>query len=151
MNVKTGLFCYSMILGLVFLSFSKSYSNDNIMETQLEEMVDGASIYQKNHDQFKYYIETIGMVTIDKVELNEQRLTAIYSYRQGSEVRHVVSELTQTHDGIYKGACTTKVNGQVLFAVNTWLTFRPDGSAIGNWSWSGAPSKNDPIVEITKK
>ncbi|WP_109831115.1 hypothetical protein [Reichenbachiella versicolor] len=113
--------------------------------------MDGAQLYQKNYKQFNYYIETIGSVSIDKVELKDKKLTAIYSYEQGSEHRNVVSELHQDKDGIYKGKCTTKVNGKILLAVNTWLRFNEDGSANGNWSWSGAPSKNDPVVTISKK
>lgn len=115
-----------------------------------KEKVDGAKNYQKNYNQFKYYIESIGTVTIDNVELNNGELTALYSYKQGNEVRNVVSALKLDKDGIYKGTCTTKVNGKVLFAVNTWLTFYENGTATGNWSWSGNPSKNDPIVTISK-
>lgn len=151
MNVKIGLLCCSIVIGLLCLSFSKSKTNESNMKTRVEKEVDGASIYQKNFTQFEYYIETIGVVTIDNVELNKGKLTAIYSYNQGRELRHVVSVLSKDDDCIYKGTCTTTVNGKVLFAVKTWLTFSKDGMAIGNWSWSGAPSKKDPIVKISKK
>lgn len=141
-----------ILIGYAFLSFPASQSQKNVtsMIEQQVKISGGANLYQKNHKQFKYFIESIGMVSIDNVELNENTLTAIYSYKLGNEVRHVVSELIQDNDGIYKGVCTTKVNGKVLFAVNTWLTFANDGTAIGNWSWSGAPSNNDPIVQISK-
>jgi len=151
MNLKIGLLCSTILMGLIFESFTTFKTDKKNMEIQAEKVTDGASIYQKNYTQFKYFIESIGMVTIDEVKLNNKKLTAIYSYKQGSENRNVVSELNQDKDGIYKGTCTTKVNGKVLFSVSTWLTFSEDGSATGNWSWSGTPSKNDPKVEISKK
>ena len=120
------------------------------MQSHSFEPMDGAAVYQQQFENFKYYIETIGTVTIDEVSLENEELTALYSYDQGSETRHVVSILHLSDDNIYKGTCTTKVDGKVLFSVNTWLTFNDDGTAIGNWSWSGAPSQNDPIVEISK-
>jgi hypothetical protein len=140
-----------MLIGFTFLSFTKSNPPTNNLTIKTKNKTDGAMNYQKNFKQFAYYIETIGTVSIDNVELNNKKLTAIYSYQQGGEHRNVVSELDQDNDGIYKGTCTTKVNGKVLLAVNTWLTFNDDGTAVGNWSWSGAPSKNDPIVTISKK
>ena len=141
-----------MLMGLALYSFTKPNSEiNNNMEVKTEKKVDGAIQYQKAHKQFKYYIETIGTVSIDNVELNNGKLTALYSYKQGSQTRNVVSELNLDKDGIYKGTCTTKVNGKVLFAVNTWLTFSENGTAKGNWSWSGAPSKNDPTVTISSK
>lgn len=152
MNAKLGLIFCSILTGLVFLSCAKSKSQTNMngMTDHKIQSAGGAGLYQKNHQQYKYYIETIGTVSIDQVKLNHGKLTAIYSYRQGSEERHVVSELQLDGDGIYKGTCTTKVNGKILFDVNTWLIFNEDGTALGNWSWSGAPSKNDPTVKISK-
>lgn len=149
MNVKIWLMLCPILIGHAVFSFSASKSQKNMIEQQVKTN-GGASLYEKDYKQFKYYIETIGTVSIDNVELNDGILTAIYSYKQGNEVRHVVSELTVDGDGIYKGTCTTKVNGKILFAVNTSLTFAEDGTASGNWSWSGAPSKNDPIVKISK-
>lgn len=145
------LVVYTILNGLFFMSFSSFKTNENNMETTVEKISDGAAVYEKHHSQFRYYIETVGEVNIDKVTLKDGHLTAIYSYRQGRQIRNVVSELIIDHDGIYKGTCTTKVDGSVLFAVNTWLNFNADGSAKGNWSWSGAPTQNDPVVEISKK
>ena len=113
--------------------------------------MDGAAVYRDNFKQFNYYIGSIGNVSIDNVELEQGKLTAIYSYMQGSEKRHVVSALTLDNDGIYKGTCTTKVNGKVLLAVNTWLSFADDGTASGNWSWSGKPTEKDEVVEVTRR
>lgn len=142
-----------MLMGLVLYSFAKpnSEKQKNSMTVKTENKTNGAILYQKNYKQFTYYIETIGTVSIDNVALNDKKLTAIYSYKLGSEHRNVVSELNLDKDGIYKGTCTTKVNGEILLAVNTWLTFNEDGTATGNWSWSGTPSKNDPIVTISNK
>ncbi len=112
--------------------------------------IDGAFVYQQGFRQFSYFIETIGTVSIDEVSLDGNVLTAIYSYRLGSETRNVVSRLVRDKDDIYKGTCTTTVGKHVLFAVNTWLIFKSDGTGQGNWSWSGAPSKTDPIVRISK-
>ena len=150
MTIKIGALYCILLSGLVSWSNSTIKTDNKNMETQAEKVVDGARAYQKNYTQFKYFIETIGMVTIDEVKLNNEKLTAIYSYKLGNEVRHVVSELNQDKNGIYKGTCTTKVNGKILFSVNTWLTFSKNGTATGNWSWSGNPSKNDPVVTISK-
>ncbi len=146
MKTKTILILLISAVLVAFKMPKTSTKNDNMITT-----INGAMRYQKNHKKFNYYIETIGTVSIDNVELNNKKLTAIYSYKHGSEHRNVVSELNQDKDGIYKGKCTTKVNGKVLLAVNTWLTFNQDGSANGNWSWSGTPSNNDPIITISKK
>lgn len=149
MNIKEKKSIVIMLIGLAFFSFKEPHSETKT-NNMIKEKIDGAKHYQGNHKKFKYYIETIGTVSIDNVELNNGKLTALYSYKQGSEVRNVVSVLNLDSDGVYKGTCTTKVNGKVLLAVNTWLTFMEDGTATGNWSWSGKPSKNDPIVEISK-
>lgn len=142
-----------MLMGLVLYSFTKpnSEKQKNSMIVKTESKTNGAILYQKNHKKYTYYIETIGTVSIDNVALNDKKLTAIYSYNLGNEHRNVVSELNLDKDGVYKGTCTTKVNGKILLAVNTWLTFNEDGTAKGNWSWSGAPSNNDPIVTISTK
>ena len=152
MNSKNKKLIVLMVTGLAFFSFTnpKSEIRENNMTLKTEKKADGAMYYQKNHNQFKYYIETIGTVSIDNVELKNGKLTALYSYKQGSETRNVVSVLNLDNDGVYKGTCTTKVNGKVLLAVNTWLIFMEDGTASGNWSWSDNPSKNDPIVKISK-
>lgn len=150
MNTRGLLVLSGMLLGLVFYAFSSSQNNKNTMITTTMNGLDGADVYQENFSTFRYYIETIGVVSIDEVHLEQGKLTALYSYRQGKKVRHVVSELDLDQDGIYKGTCTTKVDNKILFAVNTWLTFNDDGTAVGNWSWSGQPSKNDPIVKISK-
>lgn len=152
MKIKLWIISSTMLVGLSALSFKKSKSKTN-MNSMVEQQVkseEGAQNYQKNYKQFTYYIESIGMVSIDKVELDKLKLTAHYSYKLANEVRHVVSVLTMDDDGIYKGTCTTKVKGEIIFAVNTWLTFTKDGTALGNWSWSGTPTKNDPIVTISK-
>jgi len=140
-----------LLLVLMFSAFSFSQNKNKSMQNQELKTIEGAAVYQQQFKKFKYYIETIGTVSIDEVALENGKLTAIYSYKQGGEVRHVVSALTLDNDNIYKGTCTTKVNGKILFAVNTWLTFSADGTASGNWSWSGIPSKNDPIVTISKR
>lgn len=140
----------SILFVLMLSIFSNSENKIQFMQKQDLKTTEGASVYQQGFKKFKYYIESIGTVSIDEVALKNENLTAIYSYKLGSETRHVVSALTLDSDNIYKGTCTTKVNGRVLFAVNTWLTFKADGTAIGNWSWSGSPSKNDPIVKISK-
>lgn len=139
-----------MLMGFALYSFKKPNLEIKTESMITTEKVDGAKNYQKNHNQFKYYIESIGTVSIDNVELNNGELTALYSYKLGNEVRNVVSALKLDKDGIYKGTCTTKVSGKVLFAVNTWLSFSENGTATGNWSWSGNPTKNDPIVTISK-
>ncbi|WP_298424433.1 hypothetical protein [uncultured Kordia sp.] len=120
------------------------------MIIKTEQQKDGAKKYQKDYQSYNYYIETIGTVSIDKVMLSNGKLTAIYSYKQAGEIRNVISELKVSTDNIYKGTCTTTVNGRELFSVTTWLTFNEDGSAIGHWNWSGNPTKNDPIVKISK-
>lgn len=135
---------------LILSSFSNSSVKSLIMQTKKVQVINGAIAYQQNFKNYSYYIETIGTVSIDNVELKGGKLTAIYSYKSGNETRHVVSTLSLDKDNIYKGTCTTKVNGNILFSVNTWLTFDADGTATGNWSWSGAPAKNDPIVKISK-
>lgn len=135
----------------ISIAFTKPITKGNYMIIEKENKIDGALHYQKNFKQYTYYIETIGTVSIDKVELKNKELTAIYSYRQGHEIRNVVSALIQDKDGIYKGTCTTTVNKRPLFAVNTWLSFSENGTASGNWSWSGNPTKNDPIVTISFK
>lgn len=143
-----------MTMGLSLCSFLKPNSETkttNSMTVKTENKTNGAMLYQKNYKQFTYYIETIGTVSIDNVELINGELTALYSYKLGNEVRNVVSVLKLDKDGIYKGTCTTKVNGKVLLAVNTWLNFSENGTASGNWSWSGNPSKNDAIVTISNK
>ncbi|OJJ22089.1 hypothetical protein BKI52_08605 [marine bacterium AO1-C] len=145
MNAKAWLMCG--LVGPILLSFSKPSTH---MKTVMEKTIDGAIVYQKNYSHYKYYIETIGTVSIDQVSLEKRTLTATYSYQQGYETRQVVSSLLLDKDGIYKGTCTTKVNGKTLFAVNTHLTFKEDGTASGNWSWSGQPSHNHPIVTISK-
>lgn len=152
MNSKNRKTIPIMLMGIAFFSFTtpNSKTTRNNMKVKTENKTDGAMRYQKNYKQFAYYIETIGIVSIDNVELNNKKLTALYSYKQGSEHRNVVSELILDKDGIYKGTCTTKVNGIVLLAVNTWLTFNEDGTATGNWSWSGSPTKNDVVVTISK-
>lgn len=132
-------------------AFSHSPINPRLMPIQEATIIDGASVYQQNFTQFQYYIESIGTVSIDAVSLESGTLTAIYSYQQGSEIRNVLSVLTVDSDGMYTGTCTTKVKGKVLFAVNTSLSFQEDGTAIGNWSWSGTPSSQDPIVNISKR
>lgn len=121
------------------------------MEVLTDKTTSGARYYQKNYTDFKYYIETIGTVTIDKITLNNNELKAIYSYKQGNQIRNVISLLKLDIDGIYKGTCTTKVNNETLFSVNTWLLFNKNGTALGNWSWSGTPTKKDPIIKISKK
>ncbi|WP_075343483.1 hypothetical protein [Tenacibaculum agarivorans] len=139
-----------ILIGLTFFSFTNPHptpKNNMILNTA----IDGAVHYQKHFKQFNYYIETIGTVSIDRVALNNNQLTALYSYKNGNEIRDIISLLNKDKDGIYKGTCTTKVNGQFLFAVNTHLTFNDDGSATGNWNWHGTPSKNDPIVTISIK
>ena len=112
---------------------------------------DGAAAYQANFESYRYEIETIGVVSIDAVELDGARLRATYSYVEGGRTRHVVSDLTRDRDGIYKGTCTTRVGGEVLFRVATWLEFAEDGTASGHWSWSGRPRASDPRVDITRR
>lgn len=112
---------------------------------------DGAAIYQADFASYRYKIETIGVVSIDAVELDGARLRATYSYVESGRTRHVISDLTRDHDGIYKGTCTTRVSGEVLFRVATWLEFAEDGTASGNWSWSGRPRSSDPRVDITRR
>ena len=140
-----------MLMGFALFSFKKpnSETQKNNMSVKTENKTNGAILYQKNHKNYTYYIETIGTVSIDNVELKDKKLTALYSYNLGGEHRNVVSELNLDKDGIYKGTCTTKVNGKIVIVVNTWLTFNQDGTAKGNWSWSDNPSKNDPIVTIS--
>lgn len=141
-----------VFMSLAFISFKmpRSEMRKNNMNIEKKQRIDGAKHYQKNYKKFKYYIETIGVVFINNVELKNGELTAFYSYKQGNEVRNVTSVLRLDNDGIYKGTCTTKVNGKVTITVNTWLTFTEDGTASGNWSWSGKPSNNDPKVKISK-
>ena len=151
--MKTKKIVLIMCIGFALCSFQKSNSEmqKNSRLVKKENKTNGAILYQKNYKKYTYYIETIGIVSIDNVELNDKKLTAIYSYEQSNEYRNVVSELHLDKDGIYKGTCTTKVNGKKLLAVNTWLTFSEDGTATGNWCWLGNPSKNDPIVKITNE
>lgn len=150
MNHKNRVLLVLLGISLVSFEMPESKTNRNNMLVQIKNKADGALRYQKDFDKFSYFIETIGTVSIDEVKFINNKLTAIYSYNQGSEVRNVVSALNQDNDGIYKGTCTTKVNGKVLFKVNTWLTFSENGTATGNWSWSSNPTKNDPIVTISK-
>lgn len=143
-----------MLMSIALFSFTKNDSttkNNPTIMTKTIHLTDGAIHYQKNFEKFNYYIETIGDVSIDNVALDDGKLTALYTYSYGNEIRNVVSALTLDSDGIYKGTCTTIVNGKVLFAVNTWLTFSKNGTASGNWSWSGTPSKNNPIITISTK
>ncbi|MEO9513959.1 MAG: hypothetical protein ABJN84_02385 [Flavobacteriaceae bacterium] len=150
MNIRINPLLVLMLISTALSSFTEPNLKLTAESMITSEQVDGARIYQNSHNQFKYYIASIGTVSIDNVELNNDELLAFYSYKLGKEVRNVVSALKLDEDGIYKGTCTTKVNGKVLFAVNTWLTFSEDGTATGNWCWSGNPSKNDPIVTISK-
>jgi hypothetical protein len=153
MNTKNITTFITIIVAITFFSFTdfNSIIQQDNMITKTEAKTNGVHLYKENFKQFNYYIETIGTVSIDKVELFDNKLRALYSYKQGSEIRNVVSDLILDNDGIFKGTCTTDINGKILFAVNTWLTFSNDGTAKGNWSWSGAPSKNDPIVKISNK
>jgi len=102
------------------------------MITKKEKQIDGAIQYQKNYKQFNYYIETIGTVSIDTVELKNDQLIALYSYKMGNEHRKVISKLNRDNNGIYKGTCTTTVHGKVIIIVNTSLTFSTNGTALGN-------------------
>lgn len=139
-------------MSTLLFSFTKPpIKKTTTSKIEVESTIDGAYIYEKNFNQFTYYIETIGVVKIDKVTLRNRELTARYSYQQGNEIRNVASTLVLDNDGIYKGHCTTKVGNKTLFSVNTWLIFSNDGTAIGNWSWSGKPTKTDPRVTISFK
>lgn len=148
--MRSKIILSTLLIGLALFSFKSPESNKHDMKLNEEQTADGVQLYQQNHEQFTYFIGSIGFVSIDKVELNNGKLTAIYSYKQGNEIRNVVSVLDLDSDGVYKGTCTTKVKGETLFAVNTWLTFNNDGTAKGNWSWSGSPTTEDAIVTITK-
>lgn len=150
--MKTKSLLSGILIYLVFSSFTKANSELEIKNTltKTEKKSGGAAYYQKNYKQFKYYIGSIGFVSIDNVELDNGKLTAVYSYKHGAVIRNVVSILNLDSDGIYKGTCTTKVDGQILFVVNTYLTFSEDGTAIGNWSWTNSPTTNDPIVKVSK-
>ena len=152
MNVKLWLLTSSILIGFIFSAYSNRKTKELKEMNNLQmKRTDGANTYQQKFNQYNYYIESIGRVTIDNVQLHEGVLTAHYSYKLGGEIRNVVSSLTLKNDGIYKGTCTTKANGKTLFAVTTWLTFSEDGTALGNWTWSGNPSKNNPVVKISKK
>lgn len=138
---------------LVAVLSTSSMAKNKLQTMKIEKTtaMEGAAVYQQNFKQFEYYIGSIGTVSIDAVALEEGVLTAVYSYQEGPTTRDVLSSLTLDDDGIYKGTCTTKVNGKELFSVNTWLSFSEDGTARGNWSWAGTPSTNDPIVKLSKK
>ncbi len=147
MSVKLGILFFMEFLYLLNINFKTIFP----MEVLTDKTTNGARHYQKNYTDFNYYIETIGTVTIDEVTLNNNELKAIYSYKQGNQIRNVISLLKLDTDGFYKGTCTTKVNNKTLFSVNTWLRFNKNGTASGNWSWSGTPTNNDPIIKISKK
>lgn len=140
MKTKGLLLTSLVFVGATFLTFASIQS----------KVTADASVYQQNFQKYNYFIETIGMVEIEKASLKNGKLINSYTYTQAGEVRHVESVLQQDKDGVFKGACTTTVNGKVKFAVNTWMTFAEDGTALGNWCWTGQPTSKDPIVKISK-
>lgn len=111
----------------------------------------GARAYQRNFLNFNYFIEQVGVVTIEKVTLGDGVLTALYSYVEAGEHRSVRSVLKRGTDGLYRGKCSTNVKGRHRFSVQTSLRFSDDGTASGNWAWTGEPNRTDPAVTITKR
>lgn len=110
----------------------------------------GALVFQRHFSSFHYDVETIGRVALKRVELNDDVLVIVYTYQYDGRQRMVESRLQQVAHDEFEGTCTTTEHNAFVLRVNTKITFRQDGTALGNWSWQGQPKPHDAFVRITK-
>ncbi|WP_117884209.1 hypothetical protein [Aureibaculum luteum] len=99
----------------------------------------GVKLFQKNYENYSYYIEGVGNVKIDNVTLNDVSLTTDYHYFSEGENRKGNSFHKLQPDGSYKGTWKTTADNGNYYQGNSSYKFNEDGTAFGKWDWSGMP------------
>ena len=140
-----------IILGITSLSLlgvllsCNTFSNSALQNTNTI----GANKFQKNLQQYVYYIEGVGVVNFKTANLKNGKLTTEYYYFSEGENRTGQSSHQLQNNGKYVGNWITTADNGNIYKGKSWIKFNLNGTASGRWTWKGMPS--DYEIRIDKK